>query len=113
MNRLLALLLVAGCGGGTKPVAGQPAAFVQPNTTDASTKKPANLACLGAHMDPAAPSAVSALQLTVQDFQLKTAVMGATVEVYQTLDKFNAKTPDATSTATDKDGHATLMVPPG
>jgi hypothetical protein len=113
MNRLFALMLVAGCGGGSKPVAGQPAAFVQPNTLDATTKKPANLGCLGTHMDPAAPTAATMVTLTVEDFQNKTPVMGATVEVYQTLDKFNAKTPDATSTATDKNGNAMLMVPAG
>src|SRR5581483_12346716 len=98
MNRLLALLLVAGCGGSTKPVAGQPAAFVQSNTLDPATKMAAALGCLGMHMDPAAPSAATAVTLTVEDFQNKTPVMGATVEVYQTLDKLNAKTPDATST---------------
>jgi hypothetical protein len=51
--------------------------------------------------------------LTVEDFQNKTPVMGATVEVYLSLDKFNAKTPDATSPATDASGHATLVVPAG
>ncbi len=114
MKRLIGILVVlaCGCGSGPKPPAGQPAVFVQPDTLDATTIKPANLACLGTHMDPAAPTTTTALMVVVSDFEMKTPVDGATVEVYTTLAKFNAKTPDATSLPT-VGGTALLMIPPG
>jgi hypothetical protein len=115
MKRLVCLSLwLVGCG--DPPMMNlpdQPQVFVQSNTQDPSTKKPANLACLGSKVDPAAPTAASALMVHVEDFEKKTSVVGATVEVYLSLAKVNARTPDATSAPTDKDGNTMLMVPPG
>jgi hypothetical protein len=113
MKRLFLLFLVCGCGSPVKMVAGQPAAFVQSDTQNAATMAPANFGCLGTHVDPAAPTAATPLMVHVKDFEKKTAVMGATVEVYLSLAKFNAHTPDATSAVTDANGMAALMVPPG
>jgi hypothetical protein len=108
---LLLIVGVAGCDSGTKAPSDQPAVFVQPTPSDAMS--PANLGCVGGHADPAAPTATSMLAVTVKDFEKSTPVMGATVEVYLTLAKFNAKTPDASSMPTDADGKTTLMVPAG
>jgi hypothetical protein len=113
MKRVWMLVALGACGGGMKPVANQPPLFVQSNTQDPSTMQPANFACLGSHVDPAAPTAATALTVHVKDFQNKTDVAGATVEVYLSLDHFNAHAPDATSAKTDAMGHASLMVPPG
>ncbi len=111
-KRLILALLVAGCGSsGTKPVSGQPAAFVQSTPGGAST--PASLGCLGTHMDPAAPTQATALDVTVLDFEKSTPVVGATVEVYLSLAHVNAMAPDATAMPTDTNGKTTLMVPPG
>jgi len=109
---LLTLLLPA-CGAPAKMAVDQPAAFIQSNTLDDATRQPANLACLPKKTDPAAPTAPSTLQLTVIDFEKKSPVRDATVEVYTTLAKFNAATPDATSSPTDVQGHAMITVPAG
>jgi hypothetical protein len=115
MKRLACLsLLLVGCG--DPPMMNlpdQPQVFVQSNTQDPSTKKAANLACLGSKVDPAAPTAVTALMVHVEDFEKKTSVMGSTVEVYLSAAKLTARTPDGTGGPTDKDGNAMVMVPPG
>src|SRR5438270_1615067 len=108
---LVVFVCAAGCDSGTKPVSGQPAAYVQPTPTDAQT--PASLGCLGGHADPAAPTAVTPVDIVVKDFEKSTPVMGATVEVYLSLAHVNAKMPDATSAPSDVDGKTTLMVPAG
>ena len=122
IRRIVLLPLVAACSSSSSsspssmmmnPQNGQPPVFVQPNTLDVSTMKPANFACLGSHADPPAPTAPTALTVHVIDFETKADVAGATVEVYTSLDKFDAKLPDATSTATGSDGKAQLTVPPG
>ncbi len=114
MNRLLWLLLVVvGCSDPVKTLPDQPAVFTQSNTQDPTTKKAANLACLGSRVDPAAPTAVTALTVHVEDFEKKTSVAGATIEVYLSLAKLNARTPDATAGPTGMDGNTVLMVPPG
>jgi hypothetical protein len=105
--------LAAGCGSGSSGVAGQPAAFVQMDTLDPATIKPANLACLGSFKDPAGPTAATAIEMTVQDFEKSTPVAGATVQVFTTLAKVNANTPDVTSTPTDANGKTTVMMPAG
>jgi len=108
---LLLMVGAAGCGSGTKGPADQPAVFVQPTPSDAMS--PGSLGCVGGHADPGAPTATTSLAIVVKDFEKSTPVMGATVEVYLTLDKFNAKTPDASSPPSDADGKTTLMVPAG
>ncbi len=87
--------------------------FLQSNEKDPSTITAPNLTCLGESSDPAAPTAPTPLDLTVLDFQDSDPVKGATVEVYTSLDKVNAMTPDATSTPTDDMGKTSLTVPPG
>src|SRR4051794_40881475 len=88
--------VLCGCGGeDPKPVSDQPAAFVQSNTADPSTVHAANLACLGTRIDPEAPTALTMLNVHVKDFEKKTDVEGATVEVYTSLEKFNAGKADA------------------
>jgi hypothetical protein len=113
MRIFVALLLgLAGCGGSKSPaVADQPAAFVQPTPDDAVA--PANLGCLGAHADPAAPATATDLAVTVKDFEKSTPVAGATVEVYLSLAHLEAGAPDGASAPTDADGKTTLTVPPG
>jgi hypothetical protein len=101
----------AGCGGGANGTSGQPGAFVQPTPADAMTA--ASLGCLGGHADPAAPTAATAVDVVVKDFEKSTPVAGATVEVYLSLAHVNAMMPDAASLPTDADGKTTLMVPPG
>jgi hypothetical protein len=108
---LVVIVGAVGCGSGTKAVSGQPVAYVQPTPTDAQT--PASLGCLGGHADPAAPTAVTSVDVVVKDFEKSTPVAGATVEVYLSLAHVNAKTPDATSAPSDANGKTTLMVPPG
>src|SRR5262245_54138019 len=109
---LLLLVCAAGCDSGTKPDSDQPPVFVQPTPSDAMG--PASFGCLGGHADPAAPTTATAVDLTVKDFEKSTPVAGATVEVYLSLDHFNAMKPDATAAApTDADGNTTIMVPPG
>jgi len=110
---LIGMIAVAGCGDPPKAQPGQPVAFVQSNTLDPATQKAANFGCLGSKVDAAAPSTVTALTVHVEDFEKKTPVVGATVEVYLSLAKVNAKTPDASSPPTDANGEAVLMVPPG
>jgi hypothetical protein len=107
----LVLVGAAACGSGTKPEAGQPAAFVQPTPADALS--PASLGCLGTHTDPAAPTAETALDITVKDFEKSTPVKDAIVEVYLSLAHFNAGMADGTSQPTGGDGGTRLMVPPG
>jgi hypothetical protein len=108
---LLLIVGAAGCGSGTKVPADQPAAFVQPTPSDPMS--PASLGCLGGHADPDAPTAVTAVDVVVKDFEKSTPVMGATVEVYLSLAHVNAMAPDATAGPTDADGKTTLMVPAG
>ncbi len=108
---LLAIVCAAGCGSGTKPTSDQPAVYVQPTPSDPMS--PANLGCVGGHADPAAPTTTTALDVVVKDFEKSTPVMGATVEVYLSLDHVNAMMPDASSMPTDVNGKTTLMVPPG
>src|SRR6476619_2835734 len=109
---LLLIVGVAGCGSGTKAPSDQPPVYVQPTPADAMS--PANLGCVGGHADPAAPTTTTSLAIVVKDFEKSTPVAGATVEVYLTLASFNAKTPDASTTAvTDADGKTTLMMPAG
>lgn len=114
-KRLVLALCVAGggggCGGGTAPVKGQPAAYVQPTANDAMS--PPTLGCVGSHSDPAAPTAATMLDLTVKDFEKSTVVAGATVEVYTSLAHVNARTPDATSAPTDAAGTSKIMMPAG
>jgi|GEM_PF-3565430 len=104
---------LCGCGSPAKMTVDQPAAFIQSNTLDDTTRSPANLGCLPKKTDPAAPTMPSTLTVIVSDFEKKTPVKDATVEVYTTLAKFNAATPDATSGPTDAQGKATLTVPGG
>ncbi len=107
--------VLAACGGssGPQPAPGQPPAFVQPNTLDPSTQMPASLGCVGTHTDPPAPTTATAVTMMVQDFEKKTPVAGATVDVYLSLAHVNAMAPDATSAPSDANGQTTLMVPPG
>jgi hypothetical protein len=121
MNRFIAAMLLAlGCDSGNMmmmntngPLPGQPAAFVQSDTQDPSTIKPADLSCLGSFMDPAGPTATTAVDMTVKDFEKSTPVAGATVEAYADLAGFNAKTPIAMGGPTAADGKVTLMMPAG
>ena len=110
-------LLVIGCGGSgggnSNPLKDQPAAFVQSDTQDPNTIMPADLSCLGSFMDPAGPTAPTPVDMTVQDFEKKTPVAGATVEVYTSLDEFNAGHVAATAGPTAADGKVTLMMPAG
>jgi hypothetical protein len=113
MKLWFALMMVGvlGCGSGTSSTK-QPGVFVQPTPSD--PMGPASLGCIGGHADPAAPTTPTPVALTVLDFEHSTPVMGATVEVYVSLDHVNAMTPDATSTApTDANGNAMITVPPG
>ncbi|HXU74084.1 MAG TPA: hypothetical protein VN947_32420 [Polyangia bacterium] len=106
------LVCVAGCGSGTSTNSDQPPVFVQPTPSDPMNA--AVLGCLGGHGDPAAPTVPTPVDITVKDFEKSTPVMGATVEVYLSLDHVNAMMPDATAAApTDADGNTTIMVPPG
>jgi hypothetical protein len=103
---------VLGCGSGTMSSNKQPPVFVQPMPSD--TMGPASLGCIGGYADPVAPTTATTVALTVLDFEHSTPVMGATVEVYLTLDAVNAMMPDATAAApTDANGNATIVVPPG
>ncbi len=108
---LLLIVGAAGCGSGTKAPADQPAVYVQPTPSD--PMGPANLGCVGGHADPAAPTATTAVDVVVKDFEKSTPVMGATVEVYLSLAHVNAMMPDGSSGPTDASGTATLTVPPG
>jgi hypothetical protein len=115
------VLLLAGCGGDNAmmmmnpnaPLPNQPAAFVQSDTQVEATKMDANLTCLGTFKDPAGPTAVTPVNMTVKDFEKSTAVTGATVEVYTSLADFNAKKPAAMAGPTAADGKLTLMMPAG
>ncbi|MFI5291034.1 MAG: hypothetical protein ACHQ17_15345 [Polyangia bacterium] len=114
MRRGLVLLLaLSACGAPPKGQPDQPPVFVQSNTLDPSTKAPAAFGCLGTHADPAAPTAATMLAVHVKDFEMKTPVAGAVVDVFLSLDKVHANTPDGTSGPTDANGMAMLMVPPG
>jgi hypothetical protein len=86
---------------------------VQSNPLDATTQAPADFSCLHTRMDPAAPTTATTLPIVVADFQTKMPVAGATVEVYTSLDHFNASTPDGTSAVTDAGGNTMLTVPAG
>src|SRR5262245_1347259 len=121
MNRLFDTVAVAGvvaltaCGGGTPMMMmtdNRPAAYVQEKETDAPT--PADFSCLGNKaMAEVPPTTPTMLAIEVKDFQTKAVIAGAVVDVYTTLTKVNANTPDATSTPTDAAGKTTLTVPPG
>jgi hypothetical protein len=115
MNRaIFVTLLLSACDSPMMMMpAGSPPVYVQPNPLDVSTKRPANFSCLGKRVDPAAPTAPTTIQVVVQDFEKETPVEGATVEVYLSLAKVNARTPDAASAPTNKMGQAMLTVPPG
>jgi hypothetical protein len=108
---LVLVMGVVGCGSGTTAVKGQPAAYVQPTPNDVMAAPV--LGCLGTHTDPAAPTTATMLDLTVKDFEKSTPVAGATVEVYTSLAKVNANTPDATSMPTGADGKTKIMMPAG
>jgi hypothetical protein len=109
----IAMLMLAGCGDPPKGQPGQPAVYVQADTLNDATQSPADFSCLKSYVDPAAPTAPSVLTVHVEDFQKSTPVKDATVEVYLSLAKFNARTPDATSPKTDVNGEAMLTIPPG
>lgn len=112
MRTWVALVLgLAGCGGSKAMMDDRPAAFVQPTAN--GPMAPADLGCLGAHADPAAPTTATPLAVTVKDFEKSTPVAGATVEVYLSLAHLDAGAPDGASAPTDADGKTTLMVPPG
>jgi hypothetical protein len=108
------MLLLAACGsdtpGGPKD---QPVAFVQSDTQDPSTIKPANLGCVGTFKDPDGPTVDTPVMMTVEDFEKSTPVPNATVEVYTSLAKVNARTPDVTASPTDANGQTTVMMPKG
>src|SRR5262245_57449528 len=108
---LVLFVCVVGCGSGTKTPTGQPAAYVQPTLNDPMSAP--TLGCVGTHTDPAAPTSATTLALTVKDFEKSTPVVGATVEVYSSLAKVNASTPDATSAPSDSQGKTSIMVPAG
>ncbi|HWE27157.1 MAG TPA: hypothetical protein VHB97_04100, partial [Polyangia bacterium] len=109
---LLLIVGAAGCGSGTKAASDQPPAFVQPTPSDAMT--PASLGCLGTYADPAPPMGTEAsVDITVTDFEKSTPVMGASVELYLSLDHFNAGNPDARAANTDANGMTKIIVPFG
>lgn len=108
-----ALVALSACGSPPSGQPGQPAVYVQSNTLDPGTIAPANFGCLGSHADPAAPAAATLLAVHVKDFEMKTPVEGAVVDVFLSLDHVHANTPDGTSSPTDASGMAMLMVPPG
>jgi len=115
MKRALFLALVAGCGSDNTMMmmmtVTPPPAFVQSDTQDPSTMMPADLSCLGHFMDPAGPTAVTAVDMIVKDFQTSMPVSGATVEVYTSLANFNAGTIAAMAGPSGTDGKVTLMMP--
>jgi hypothetical protein len=114
--RVAGTLILVGlhaCSAPPKGEPDQPAVFVQADTQDPATIAPADYTCLGSRMDPAPPTTPTSLTVEVTDFEKKTPVPGATVEVFLSLDRFTAGTPDGTSTVTGSDGRATLVVPPG
>jgi hypothetical protein len=115
MRRLaLAAAALAACSGASKkPVAGQPAVYVQPQRLDPSTARPANFACLHQPRSEPDRTTASTLMLNVIDFEMSTPVAGATVELFLTVDHARAGTPDATAPPSDADGHTTITVPPG
>src|SRR2546423_2710706 len=115
MNRPWILALVAACDNSPQMMmtVTPPAAFVQSDTQDATTMMPADLSCLGHFMDPAGPTAVTAVDMIVKDFEKSTPVTGATVEVYTSLAEFNAQHVAATAGPTGADGKVTLMMPAG
>lgn len=110
---VIGVLVLAGCGSPPKGQPGQPAVFVQADPLNVATQSPADFSCLKSYVDPPAPTVETVLNLHVEDFQKSTPIKDATVEVYLSLAKFNARTPDATSAKTDLNGEATLTVPPG
>ena len=112
----LCSLALVGCGGsGSSTLKGwQPArAGAVRYAQDPSTIAPANLTCLGSFMDPAGPTAATAVTMLVKDFEKSTPVAGATVEAYTSLANFNAMTPAATAGPTGMDGMLTIMMPAG
>src|SRR5579859_3285474 len=114
MTRAWMLLLFAACDNSPQMMmmtVTPPPAFIQSNTQDPSTIMPADLSCLGHFMDPAGPTAPTAVMMTVKDFEKSTPVAGATVEVYTSLADFNAKNVAAMAGPTGADGVVTLMMP--
>jgi hypothetical protein len=97
----------------TRPLPNQPAAFVQSDTQDPTTIMAADLSCLGSFKDPAGPTATTAVDMIVKDFEKSTPVMGATVEAYTSLADFNAMKVSAMGGPTGADGKVTLMMPAG
>jgi hypothetical protein len=109
------VLLCSGACGNNGPAAvpGQPAAFFQPNLNDPATKTPADLSCLGAKTDPAAPTTPTTVAMTVKDFEKGTVLAGATVDVFTSLDKIKTNAPDFTSAPSDAQGQTMVTVPAG
>jgi hypothetical protein len=85
--------------------------------------KAANTACVGKNNDPAAPTVDTVVTGNLKDFQDDNKVVGATIELYASVDDLIAKKPltigkDAnnmptTSVTTDTDGNFTYTVPAG
>jgi hypothetical protein len=106
-------IVLCACSAPQNTASNQPAAFVQSDTQNPATIMPADLSCLGSFKDPAGPTATTAVDMVVQDFEKKTPVMGAMVEAYASQPDFNAGKVSASGGPSGADGKVTLMMPAG
>ena len=85
-----------------------------PTLIDSKTmaKTPANMACLGTRVDPAAPTMDTVVMGNVKDFQDSNVVVGAVVSIYSDATQVPDH-PIAMSSPTAKDGTFMITVPKG